>query len=142
MIHCTINQTLTFLHILSDALLMRLKHFEMVIPIQVDKDGLFVSYALSPVTHDRVKRDTYSSLYPSRAFYNVSVFGKEFHFHMKRNDKLTSQLYRAEVRSANGIYQTPTREANSCHYIGYSKEPHLSQAAISNCFGLVSIISI
>lgn len=134
-----------FVTCFSDRLLNKLGKYEMVIPVLVDEEGKFLSYN---VKHKYLKRRKRRSVHdyedlrepetPSRIFYKLSAFGKEFHFDLKLNEKLLSSAYKAEVWTKDGRRGFVPRKRD-CHYVGYSREPSLSMAAISNCFGLVCI---
>lgn len=122
----------------SDNLLKRLKNYEMVIPFMVDDRGKFLSY---DVRHDNVvkrwKRDTTEAM-ETQIFYNITVFGKQFNFNLRINQRLYSRRYSVEVWGQNGSRRQTNAWLN-CHYIGQSLYPAVSTAAISNCYGLVSL---
>ncbi|KAJ8306539.1 hypothetical protein KUTeg_017084 [Tegillarca granosa] len=107
----------------------------MVIPFMVDDRGKFISY---DVRHDNVakrwKRDTTD---PTKAqlFYNITVFGKQFNFNLRINQRLYSRRYSVEVWGQNGSRRQTNAWLN-CHYTGQSEYPAVSTAAISNCYGL------
>ena len=114
-------------------LLHTLDSYETVIPTLVDENGNFLSYNLTqPSYRNRMKRGTRKRM--NKVFYKLAAFGKEFHFELEQNDRLMSHGYGAELW---GSSQRKLAQTLNCHYVGYSRQPHLSTAAISNCFGLV-----
>lgn len=114
----------------------------MVIPILVDENGKFLSYSVSRYdSKGRVKRDARARHTPSTVFYRISAFGQQFHFKLKVNRELFSRFFSVGAFGDHGKEMTLDTKQN-CHYVGYSRKPHVSTAAISNCFGLVNIISI
>ncbi|KAK3089633.1 hypothetical protein FSP39_005227 [Pinctada imbricata] len=105
----------------------------MVIPVRVDEHGNFLSYNLTQShTSSRTKRN----ISQGKVFYKIFAFGKEYHFELERNKYLLSYNYDAEIL---GSSKTRLNHSINCHYVGYSRQPHISSAAISNCFGLHGI---
>ena len=119
----------------------------MIIPKLVSRKGEFISYDVTPTQflhHSRLKRGTSqqgeilkdSDISEYRIFYRFSVFGKEFHFDLTLNTHLLSPKFSVQYFDNNGVIETSGRVSN-CYYVGESREPHISTAAISNCYGLV-----
>ena len=132
-----------------DSLLTSIGGYETIIPETVDKHGRFVSFHVTRNPYrakppPRVKRatdeqrDVITDISEYRIFYRFSVFGKEFHFDLILNTDFIGPGFRTEFRSKSGIQSTST-EVPNCYYIGQSREPFMSTAAISNCYGLVGI---
>lgn len=110
----------------------------MVIPTLVDEDGRFLSYNVSNYdSQGRVRRDLTNQENPSTVFYRISAFGQEFHFRLQINRELLSRSFSVGAFGNDGEEHSVNIRRN-CHYVGYSRRPHESTAAISNCFGLVN----
>ena len=134
-------------HLFADSLLSGINEYEMFIPKLVSRHGEFISYDVtSPKLsrHSRTRRAvpqqgeilTDSDISEYRIFYRFSVFGKEFHFDLTLNTHLLSPKFSVEYYDKNGLSETSGPVSN-CYYVGESREPYLSTAAISNCYGLV-----
>lgn len=138
----------TFLFfILSDTLLQGIREYETFIPQTVDHRGRFLSFHVHGERHEtsntaRAKRDTrgqrdiITGLSEYRIFYRFLVFGKEFHFDLTLNTDFIAPEFYTEVQGKDGIV-TQSKDVSNCYYIGQSREPFISTAAISNCYGLV-----
>ena len=135
----------------TESLLKSINEYEMIIPRLVSKQGEFISYdvtASQASSHSRFRRRVTphgeilkdSDISEYRIFYRFSVFGKEFHFDLTLNTNLLSPEFSVQYYDKNGVKDTSGSVAN-CYYVGESREPHISTAAISNCYGLVSIIN-
>lgn len=123
----------------SARLLSQLRHYEMVIPTMVNDRDEHVSYALGVTdpTERRHKREVTSPSESKRIYYKIYAYGKSFHFNLTLNTEIVSKNFVVENRGQFGKIKRHRRFRN-CHYLGYSRKPHQSRAAISNCFGLVS----
>ena len=128
-----------------------MKEYETIIPQLVNEKGAFLSLNVQKqdgvgtnsrrkrgASHDQreIIRDSDISEY--RIFYRFSVFGKEFHFDLTLNTHFLSSDFHVEYHDQVGVLETSGSVAN-CYYIGQSREPFISTAAISNCYGLVSL---
>lgn len=143
----------------SDELLDRLHHYELVVPNMVDEEGKHLTY---DVTHDsphlkRKRRDT-SNLYTSEkedenfdgsenllpdrtVFYKLRAFGQDFQFHLTLNPDLVSPTYSVEYWDDSGV-ESSHHLLKDCHYVGHLGQGQLvqSRVALSNCMGLVSTL--
>jgi len=72
-------------------------------------------------------------------FYALTAYGRRFHFHLTRNDRLTSPSLVVEYWSRDGaVRRRPEMTSRRCHYVGHvTSEESTSTVAFSNCFGLV-----
>ncbi|XP_061197247.1 A disintegrin and metalloproteinase with thrombospondin motifs 6-like [Saccostrea echinata] len=124
------------------ALLKRIGHYEMVIPTLVDENGRFLSYNVFHESRQnqtrRTRRELSRGANPSPVFYRISAFGQEFHFKLEINRGLFSRTFYVGSLGDQGEELEMDTKLN-CHYVGYSSEPHVSTAAMSNCFGLHGI---
>ena len=116
----------------------------MTIPKLVTEDGHFVSYNIRGSLNTRRKRDASNSnegivseISEYRIFYRFFVFGKEFHFDLQLNTEFMSPDFLVEYHDKDSIIDTSDYVSN-CYYIGQSRDPFISTAAMSNCYGLVS----
>jgi len=128
-------------------LLASLRHYEVAVPVRVDRHGA----VLGPPTssrHVRTERRTRRSPHgtitsPSddETFYRLTAFGRDFHFNLTRSRLLTSPSLVVEYWSRDGAVRRPAEvTSRRCHYVGHvaSDDATSSSVAFSNCFGLVS----
>lgn len=73
-----------------------------------------------------------------RLYYNVTVFGREFHLRLRHNARLVAPGAKMEWHddSDNIRYSEPLHD--ECLYVGDITDTPGATAAISNCDGLVS----
>lgn len=76
-------------------------------------------------------------------FYRLSAYGRDFHFNLTRNDRLTSPSLVVEFWSRDGAVRRPVEvTSRQCHYVGHiSTEEATSSVAFSSCFGLVGYLA-
>ncbi|XP_053395824.1 A disintegrin and metalloproteinase with thrombospondin motifs 6-like [Mercenaria mercenaria] len=140
----------------TDILLSSLQEYQTVVPEVVSKGGHFLSYKVQlnqtkpKESSNRIRRGTRrnqqeiltdSDISEYRIFYKFSVFGKEFHFDLTLNTELLSPGFYVEYQDSEGVLATSDSVSN-CYYIGQSREPFISTAAISNCNGLHGVFSM
>lgn len=138
---------------ISDILLSSLHEYQTIIPHVVTEEGHFLSYKVQnnhtepAETRNRIRRGTRnfqkeiltdSDISEYRIFYKFSVFGKEFHFDLTLNTQFLSPGFHVEYHDSDGVLATSDTVSN-CYYIGQSRKPFISTAAISNCNGLVCL---
>jgi len=85
----------------------------------------------------RVYLDGSDQLGRNSVFYKLRANGKEFHFNLTLNTDLLANDFMVEYWGNNGSVRR-NKELWDCHYSGFSTGPTHSNAAISNCVGLVS----
>lgn len=144
--------------LVADESLSQVRHFQVVIPQLVDHRGTFLSYDVSQTgvlrhmtgnrRRGRQKRATDDShvyldgadqLGRNSVFYKLSAYGQEYHFNLTLNTNLLANSFVVEYWGSHGTVQK-SRETWDCHYTGFSTGPRHSNAALSNCVGLVSCL--
>lgn len=142
----------------TEQLIGQLSHYELVIPTLVNRKGEFLSYNLEisgdehePSTTNRKKRQIFqgpgsghfwSNYYiHDRVFYKLSAYGNDFHFNLTLNKKLVSSNFVVEYWDKHGVKKQHF-DVHRCHFEGFSYQPYKSEAALSNCHGLVSKIKL
>ena len=75
-------------------------------------------------------------------FYRLTAYGRDFHFNLTRNDRLTSPSLVVEYWSRDGtVRRLAEVTSRRCHYVGHiASEETTSSVAFSNCFGLVGCL--
>lgn len=74
-------------------------------------------------------------------FYNVTVFGREFHFRLRLNSKLVAPGATVEWQEDSNITYTEPLLGN-CLYVGDITDLPNASVAISNCDGLVRSFTV
>lgn len=148
----------------ADRLRNRLKEYSLITPFSTDSHGHYLSHLLSATHKQRVKRDAFPSAESDqKLFFNISVFGKEFHLRLRPNSGLVAPGAMVEwhdevdanatVTAADpgeGLSQTRPpagterilhRELlkTDCTFIGDITDVPRASVAINNCDGLVSL---
>jgi hypothetical protein len=137
-------------------------------PVSVDADGRFLSHAVSAgrpgvgagQPHRRWRRETGENgggggdeereeMYEEdggprhrQLYYNVTVFGREFHLRLRHNARLVAPGAKMEWHDDNDSNGTATRSEplqGDCFYVGEVTDTPGATVAISNCDGLVSL---
>ncbi|KAH3741909.1 hypothetical protein DPMN_048639 [Dreissena polymorpha] len=132
----------------ADVLFQSISSYETIIPHVVDEHGDFLSYNVHQsrvrrAARGRVEATSQSEIIDGsdiseyRIFYKFSVFGKEFHFDLTLNTDFLAPGFVVEYQDRRGVIGTSGTVAN-CYYVGQSRTPIISTAAISNCNGLVT----
>ncbi|KAF4077273.1 hypothetical protein AMELA_G00206130, partial [Ameiurus melas] len=131
-----------------DSLQHVLKEYALVKPASVDTDGRFLSHAvsadrLSGLQHRRRKRDAHEHRGPEHhetLFYNVTVFGQEFHMLLRRNSRLVAPGATLEWHEEDNRTRTEPLLPSKCLYVGHVTNVPDTSVAISNCDGLAGMI--
>lgn len=117
-----------------------LDEYRLVVPISTDSEGRFLSKVVSGVPKGRFRRDIPGDRPPRTAseqiFYNVTVFGREFHFRLRPNSRLVAPGAIVEWQVDPNITYTEPLHGN-CLYVGDITDLPNATVAISNCDGLV-----
>ncbi|XP_028824055.1 A disintegrin and metalloproteinase with thrombospondin motifs 3 isoform X3 [Denticeps clupeoides] len=144
-----------------DFLKGRLKEYGLVTPISTDSEGHFLSHLLSANHKQRMKRDvSLGSEQSERLFFNITVFGKEFHLRLHPNKKLvapgatvewhdeaegmvvegnyTESQNRSSVRTERILQRELLK--SDCTFIGDISDLPGASVAINNCDGLAGLI--
>ncbi|XP_043559548.1 A disintegrin and metalloproteinase with thrombospondin motifs 2-like [Chiloscyllium plagiosum] len=125
----------------TDALLDKLTNYELMTPSSTDVQGRFLSHAVSAAGKRRSKRDTGSfqqAAADQRLYYNVTVFGQQFHLRLKLNSRLVAPGATVEWQDSNGTHKEPLH--GDCVYSGDITDVPGTLVAISNCDGLAGMI--
>uniref|UniRef100_A0AAR2JDQ7 ADAM metallopeptidase with thrombospondin type 1 motif, 2 n=1 Tax=Pygocentrus nattereri TaxID=42514 RepID=A0AAR2JDQ7_PYGNA len=136
----------------ADSLQHVLREYGLVKPVSVDEDGRFLSHSVSvgqlsrqqPLR--RKRRDTHLNGVQEHAstretlFYNVTVFGQEFHLHLRRNSRLVAPGAMVEWLEEDNQTHSEPLLASDCLYVGHVTNVPDTSVAISNCDGLAGMI--
>lgn len=136
----------------------RYREYELVTPISTNLKGHYLSHILSANHKKRSPRDVSSN--SEQLFFNVTAFGRDFHLRLRPNthfiapgavvewhetaprpgnttDPRNSRPHRSS--SEGGWRSEPLQ--TSCAYVGDIMDVPGTSVAISNCDGLVRLIS-
>uniref|UniRef100_A0A8C1RJQ0 ADAM metallopeptidase with thrombospondin type 1 motif, 2 n=1 Tax=Cyprinus carpio TaxID=7962 RepID=A0A8C1RJQ0_CYPCA len=117
---------------LADSLQHVLREYGLVRPVSVDADGRFLSHAVSAKQDHLRHKET--------LFYNVTVFGQEFHLRLRLNSRLVAPGAKVEwLEDDNQTHSEPLLPSD-CLYVGYVTNVQDTSVAISNCDGLAGMI--
>ncbi|XP_065098908.1 A disintegrin and metalloproteinase with thrombospondin motifs 2 isoform X2 [Paramisgurnus dabryanus] len=133
-----------------DSLQHILGDYGLVKPVLTDAEGRFLSHAVSvgPVDGQfrrRWRREAATADHAhhesgtfDRLYYNVTVFGREFHLRLRRNARLVAPGAKMEWRESNSTRTEPLK--SDCLYVGDITDVQGASVAISNCDGLAGVI--
>ncbi|XP_072256883.1 A disintegrin and metalloproteinase with thrombospondin motifs 2-like isoform X2 [Pyxicephalus adspersus] len=124
-----------------DSLLQKIEEYSIVTPISTDSEGNFLSHEVSKRHKARFQRnveDTNNEYRDNNIYYNVTVFGKEFHLRLKPNSKLVAPGATIEWEEDSKVL--PIDLHKSCLYVGDIPDLAHASVAISNCDGLAGMI--
>lgn len=144
-----------------DSLQHVLGEYGLVRPISVDAEGRFLSHAVSAgrtaggqprrrwrrevgVGYDEWEghRGTGENEEPvarqERLYYNVTVFGREFHLRLRHNARLVAPGAKVEWHDDSDSTRRSEPVLHDCLYVGDITDAPGATVAISNCDGLVS----
>ncbi|KAJ8348260.1 hypothetical protein SKAU_G00268490 [Synaphobranchus kaupii] len=130
-----------------------LREYGVVKPVSTDAEGRFLSHAvsaerLSGQLHKRWRREAevadekdgeHRTRPSEELFYNVTVFGREFHLRLQPNSRLVAPGAKVEWQEDDDVTRTEPIAGN-CLYIGEVVDVKGTSVAISNCDGLVSSV--
>lgn len=122
-------------------------------PVSSDAEGRFLSHAVTAGQHlRRHRRETAAIEHQEggeeedgelhrervdRLFYNVTVFGREFHLRLRLNSRLVAPGAKVEWQE-DGMETRSEPLQSHCLYVGDITGERGTSVAISNCDGLVS----
>ncbi|CAB1337066.1 unnamed protein product, partial [Coregonus sp. 'balchen'] len=144
-----------------DSLQHVLGEYGLVRPVSVDADGRFLSHAVSAgrpgagagQPHRRWRREAGENRGGGgggegdeereeiQLYYNVTVFGREFHLRLRHNARLVAPGAKMEWHDDNDSNGTATRSEplqGDCFYVGDVTDTPGATVAISNCDGLTT----
>ncbi|XP_058852679.1 A disintegrin and metalloproteinase with thrombospondin motifs 2 [Acipenser ruthenus] len=120
-----------------------LGEYGLVTPISTDSEGRFLSHVVSAAHgRRRSRRDTEGSSHEPRSdrlFFNVTVFGKEFHLRLRLNSRLVAPGAKIEWQEDTNVTRTEPL-LGDCFYVGDITDVQGASVAISNCDGLAGMI--
>uniref|UniRef100_A0A4W5JIB8 Peptidase M12B propeptide domain-containing protein n=1 Tax=Hucho hucho TaxID=62062 RepID=A0A4W5JIB8_9TELE len=148
-----------------DSLQHVLGEYGLVRPVSVDADGRFLSHAVSAglVGAEQSRRrwrreagenrgegergEEKEEMYEEedggplhrQLYYNVTVFGREFHLRLRHNARLVAPGAKMEWHNDDDSNGTATRSEplqGDCFYVGDVTDTPGTTVAISNCDGL------
>ncbi|TNN64808.1 A disintegrin and metalloproteinase with thrombospondin motifs 3 [Liparis tanakae] len=137
-----------------DSLQHVLGEYGLVRPISVDAEGRFLSHAVSAshmaggqsrrrrrrevgVGNDEWEGPKGEPLaIRQRLYYNVTIFGREFHLRLHRNARLVAPGAKMEWHDDSDSTQHSEPLHDECLYVGDIKDTPGASVAISNCDGL------
>ncbi|KAG8579260.1 hypothetical protein GDO81_010779 [Engystomops pustulosus] len=125
-----------------DALLQKIEEYSLVTPISTDAEGNFISHAVSKRQKARFQRDIAEANKESaehKIYYNVTIFGTEFHLRLKVNSRLIAPGATVEWEEDSNVIEIEPLHRN-CLYIGDITDLPNASVAISNCDGLAGMI--
>ncbi|KAM8909931.1 A disintegrin and metalloproteinase with thrombospondin motifs 2-like [Spinachia spinachia] len=141
-----------------DSLQHVLGEYGLVRPISVDAEGRFLSHAVSASrvaggeSRRRRRREAGAGndewegpkeepmASRQRVYYNVTIFGREFHLRLHHNARLVAPGAKMEWHddSDSTLHSEPLHD--ECLYVGDIKDEPGASVAISNCDGLAGVI--
>uniref|UniRef100_A0A8C0UQT7 ADAM metallopeptidase with thrombospondin type 1 motif 2 n=1 Tax=Cyanistes caeruleus TaxID=156563 RepID=A0A8C0UQT7_CYACU len=125
-----------------DSILRNIEEYSLVIPTSTDSEGRFLSHLVSGPPKARFKRaveDLQHEAANEQIFYNVTVFGREFHFRLRPNSRLVAPGATVEWQEDSEETHIEPLYGN-CLYVGDITDLPNASVAISNCDGLAGMI--
>nr|XP_043896079.1 A disintegrin and metalloproteinase with thrombospondin motifs 2-like isoform X2 [Solea senegalensis] len=146
-----------------DSLQHVLGEYGLVRPISVDAEGRFLSHAVSAdhmaggQSRRRwrrevgvgdgewegprgVEEDQDPKARRERLYYNVTIFGREFHLRLRHNARLVAPGAKIEWRDDSDSTRHTEPLQDECVYVGDITDTPGATVAISNCNGLAGMI--
>ncbi|MGH0116770.1 UNVERIFIED_CONTAM: hypothetical protein FKN15_051496 [Acipenser sinensis] len=134
------NVAATKFPFITESLQGTLGEYGLVTPISTDSEGRFLSHAVSAAHgRRRSRRDTEGFSHEPRSdrlFFNVTVFGKEFHLRLRLNSRLVAPGAKIEWQEDTNVTSTEPL-LGDCFYVGDITDVQGASVAISNCDGLL-----
>uniref|UniRef100_A0A8C0UQY2 ADAM metallopeptidase with thrombospondin type 1 motif 2 n=1 Tax=Cyanistes caeruleus TaxID=156563 RepID=A0A8C0UQY2_CYACU len=125
-----------------NSILRNIEEYSLVIPTSTDSEGRFLSHLVSGPPKARFKRaveDLQHEAANEQIFYNVTVFGREFHFRLRPNSRLVAPGATVEWQEDSEETHIEPLYGN-CLYVGDITDLPNASVAISNCDGLAGMI--
>ncbi|PKU37016.1 disintegrin/metalloproteinase [Limosa lapponica baueri] len=122
----------------SDPILRNIEEYSLVIPTSTDSEGRFLSHLVSGPPKARFRRAAEGLQHEAaneQIFYNVTVFGREFHFRLRPNSRLVAPGATVEWQEDSDETHVEPLYGN-CLYVGDITDLPNASVAISNCDGL------
>ncbi|KAL7863585.1 hypothetical protein SRHO_G00125690 [Serrasalmus rhombeus] len=134
-----------------DSLQHVLGDYGLVRPVLTDAEGRFLSHAVSAGPADgqfrrRWRREAEMAGHApnqaggdgQRLYYNVTVFGREFHLRLRPNRRLVAPGAKMEWQGSDATRSEPL--SSSCMFVGDITDVQGASVAISNCDGLMKVV--
>lgn len=140
----TLNHTLSLFLSLDNIILEDLEEYSLITPTSTDSEGRFLSNVVSGVPKRRFRRDTGDLPHEAASehiFYNVTVFGREFHCRLRPNSRLVAPGAVIEWQEDSNVTSIEPLHGN-CLYVGDIMDLPNASVAISNCDGLVRCFAL
>ncbi|XP_074503601.1 A disintegrin and metalloproteinase with thrombospondin motifs 2-like isoform X2 [Sebastes fasciatus] len=141
-----------------DSLQHVLGEYGLVRPISVDAEGRFLSHAVSAgrmaggQSRRRRRREVgvgndewegpkgEPAAFRERLYYNVTIFGREFHLRLRHNSRLVAPGAKMEWHDDSDSTRRSEPLQDECLYVGDIADTPGASVAISNCDGLAGMI--
>ncbi|XP_078025419.1 uncharacterized protein LOC117260823 isoform X2 [Epinephelus lanceolatus] len=141
-----------------DSLQHVLGEYGLVRPISVDAEGRFLSHAVSAGRmaggQSRRRRRREAGVgndewegpreepvaFQERLYYNVTIFGREFHLRLRHNARLVAPGAKMEWHDDSDSTRHSEPLHDECLYVGDITDTPGASVAISNCDGLAGMI--
>ncbi|TDH07702.1 hypothetical protein EPR50_G00108720 [Perca flavescens] len=141
-----------------DSLQHVLGEYGLVRPISVDAEGRFLSHAVSAgrmaggQSRRRRKREVGVGndewegpkgepvAFQEKLYYNVTIFGREFHLRLRHNARLVAPGAKMEWHDDSDSARHSEPLHDECLYVGDITDTPGATVAISNCDGLAGMI--
>uniref|UniRef100_A0A8C0IM01 Peptidase M12B propeptide domain-containing protein n=1 Tax=Chelonoidis abingdonii TaxID=106734 RepID=A0A8C0IM01_CHEAB len=127
-----------------DPILRNTEEYRLVVPVSTDSEGRFLSNLVSGPPRGRFRRDAGDMQLEAsneQIFYNITVFGREFHLKLRLNSRLVAPGATIEWQEDSNVTHIEPLHGN-CLYVGDITDLPNASVAISNCDGLVSCFAI
>uniref|UniRef100_A0AAV2MJ48 Peptidase M12B propeptide domain-containing protein n=1 Tax=Knipowitschia caucasica TaxID=637954 RepID=A0AAV2MJ48_KNICA len=147
-----------------DSLQHVLGEYGLVRPVSVDAEGRFLSHAVSAehLTGGQPRRrwrrevqagndewegpdsedNQESAAQQENLYYNVTVFGREFHLRLRHNARLVAPGAKMEWHDDSDSIRHTEALHDQCLYVGDVPDTPGATVAISNCDGLVKAVKV
>ncbi|XP_068442265.1 A disintegrin and metalloproteinase with thrombospondin motifs 2-like isoform X2 [Clinocottus analis] len=143
-----------------DSLQHVLGEYGLVRPISVDAEGRFLSHAVSASrmaggqSRRRRRREVgvgndewegpkgEPMALRQKLYYNVTIFGREFHLRLRHNARLVAPGAKMEWHDDSDSTRHSEPLHDECLYVGDIKDTPGASVAISNCDGLAGMIKM
>lgn len=154
-----LSDVLQFSLLPTDLPIKRYGEYELVTPVSTNLKGHYLSHILSANHKKRSPRDVSSN--SEQLFFNITAFGRDFHLRLKPNTRFLAPGAVVEWHESAPVPGNTTDPGKShqhgsaseriwrseplqtsCAYVGDIMDIPGTSVAISNCDGLVRLISL
>uniref|UniRef100_A0A4W5RA79 ADAM metallopeptidase with thrombospondin type 1 motif, 2a n=1 Tax=Hucho hucho TaxID=62062 RepID=A0A4W5RA79_9TELE len=117
-----------------------LREYGVVRPVNTDAEGRFLSGAVSAPQLDNLEEGEGTARHRETLFYNVTVFGRELHLHLRLNSRLVAPGAKVEWHEEGTQTRYEPLRERDCFYVGEVTNVRDTSVALSNCDGLAGMI--